>query len=302
MIVRKKDRVVVLGITGKQGTFWTEKMIGYGTQCRRRHQSEARRRDACRRADLRLDGGGRARGRRRCRRHVHSAADGQGGRRVGGAGRRQAAGGAHRAHSGAGRDGDACSGSETRHPHRRPQHRRPGHAGRMLRRHHAGLRAVGVQARPRRRDLAQRQPRHAGLPQSDPRRARAVRLHRHRRRSHARHHHARRARSARRRRRHRRHRHCRRDRRRHGRGGGGIRQGRRQADGRLHCWRRRAAGQEDGPRRRHRHRQCRQLCGKAQGAGSGRRRRRRYACANRSGACRGPQCQSARSQVAAGGQ
>ena len=31
MIVRKQDRVVVLGITGKQGTFWTEKMIGYGT-------------------------------------------------------------------------------------------------------------------------------------------------------------------------------------------------------------------------------------------------------------------------------
>jgi succinyl-CoA synthetase alpha subunit len=31
MIVRKKDRVIVLGITGKQGTFWTEKMIAYGT-------------------------------------------------------------------------------------------------------------------------------------------------------------------------------------------------------------------------------------------------------------------------------
>ena len=31
MIVRKKDRVVVLGVTGKQGTFWTEKMIAYGT-------------------------------------------------------------------------------------------------------------------------------------------------------------------------------------------------------------------------------------------------------------------------------
>lgn len=31
MIVRKKDRVVVLGITGKQGLFWTEKMRGYGT-------------------------------------------------------------------------------------------------------------------------------------------------------------------------------------------------------------------------------------------------------------------------------
>jgi succinyl-CoA synthetase alpha subunit len=31
MIVRKKDRVIVQGITGKQGTFWTEKMIAYGT-------------------------------------------------------------------------------------------------------------------------------------------------------------------------------------------------------------------------------------------------------------------------------
>ena len=31
MIVRRQDRVVVLGITGKQGTFWTEKMIAYGT-------------------------------------------------------------------------------------------------------------------------------------------------------------------------------------------------------------------------------------------------------------------------------
>jgi succinyl-CoA synthetase alpha subunit len=32
MIVRKNDKVVVLGITGRQGTFWTEKMISYGTQ------------------------------------------------------------------------------------------------------------------------------------------------------------------------------------------------------------------------------------------------------------------------------
>ncbi len=31
MIVRQRDRVVVLGMTGKQGTFWTEKMIAYGT-------------------------------------------------------------------------------------------------------------------------------------------------------------------------------------------------------------------------------------------------------------------------------
>lgn len=32
MIVRKNDKVVVLGITGRQGTFWTEKMIAYGTR------------------------------------------------------------------------------------------------------------------------------------------------------------------------------------------------------------------------------------------------------------------------------
>jgi succinyl-CoA synthetase alpha subunit len=31
MIVRRKDRVIVLGITGKQGTFWSEKMMAYGT-------------------------------------------------------------------------------------------------------------------------------------------------------------------------------------------------------------------------------------------------------------------------------
>ncbi|MEM9654662.1 MAG: CoA-binding protein [Actinomycetota bacterium] len=31
MIVRRDDRVLVQGITGKQGTFWTEKMQAYGT-------------------------------------------------------------------------------------------------------------------------------------------------------------------------------------------------------------------------------------------------------------------------------
>jgi succinyl-CoA synthetase alpha subunit len=31
MIVRRQHRVIVLGITGKQGTFWTEKMLAYGT-------------------------------------------------------------------------------------------------------------------------------------------------------------------------------------------------------------------------------------------------------------------------------
>jgi succinyl-CoA synthetase alpha subunit len=32
MIVRRNNKVVVLGITGRQGTFWTEKMVAYGTQ------------------------------------------------------------------------------------------------------------------------------------------------------------------------------------------------------------------------------------------------------------------------------
>jgi succinyl-CoA synthetase alpha subunit len=32
MIVRKTDKVVVLGITGRQGTFWADKMLAYGTQ------------------------------------------------------------------------------------------------------------------------------------------------------------------------------------------------------------------------------------------------------------------------------
>jgi succinyl-CoA synthetase alpha subunit len=31
MIVRSSDRVVVQGMTGRQGSFWTEKMLGYGT-------------------------------------------------------------------------------------------------------------------------------------------------------------------------------------------------------------------------------------------------------------------------------
>jgi len=32
MIVRGNDRVIVMGITGKQGTFWTERMQAYGTK------------------------------------------------------------------------------------------------------------------------------------------------------------------------------------------------------------------------------------------------------------------------------
>ena len=31
-ILRKHHRVIIQGITGKQGTFWTERMQEYGTQ------------------------------------------------------------------------------------------------------------------------------------------------------------------------------------------------------------------------------------------------------------------------------
>ena len=77
---------------------------------------------------------------------------------------------------------------------------------------------------------------------------------------------------------------------------GRLREAMTQAGGRLHRRRRRAAGQENGPCRRHRHRQCRQLCLQAQGAGSCRRRRRRYALANRRGRCRGSQGRPRRQQ------
>ena len=32
MIVRQQDRVLVQGITGRQGSFWTERMQAYGTR------------------------------------------------------------------------------------------------------------------------------------------------------------------------------------------------------------------------------------------------------------------------------
>ena len=79
MIVRRNDRVVVLGITGQQGTFWTERMIAYGTnvvagvnpkRAGETHVGVPIFATACR--------SGRE-NRRRCRRDVHSAADGEGG-------------------------------------------------------------------------------------------------------------------------------------------------------------------------------------------------------------------------------
>ena len=45
-IVRGSETVLVQGITGKQGTFWSERMRDYGTKHRRRRQSQAGRRDS----------------------------------------------------------------------------------------------------------------------------------------------------------------------------------------------------------------------------------------------------------------
>ena len=42
MIVRKNNKVVVLGITGRQGTFWTDKMLEAGENQQERN---ARRRN-----------------------------------------------------------------------------------------------------------------------------------------------------------------------------------------------------------------------------------------------------------------
>ena len=110
MIVRKKDRVVVLGITGKQGTFWTEKMIAYGTNVvaginpKRAGETHvgvpifATTADAARKvgADVAV-----------MFIPPPMAKDAA----VSARGRRQIAGGADRAHSGAGRDGDPCRGA-----------------------------------------------------------------------------------------------------------------------------------------------------------------------------------------------
>ena len=64
MIVRKKDRVIVLGITGKQGTFWTEKMIAYGTNVVAGVNPKRAGETACRRADFCFDRRSRRQGRR----------------------------------------------------------------------------------------------------------------------------------------------------------------------------------------------------------------------------------------------
>ena len=193
MIVRSTDRVLVQGITGRQGTFWTERMQECGTRIvagvspskggtsalRRARVRQRRRGDAPR--GVRRGGAVRpARGRAR---------GGDGGLRGG----RAAARRADRAHPGLGRGTDARYRTADGDADRRAEHRRAGDAGRGVRRHHAGVQRARVPARRCRRHLAQRQPRDSRLSRPGACGVRAIRVHRHRRRSDARHDDARRA-------------------------------------------------------------------------------------------------------------
>ena len=122
--------------------------------------------------------------------------------------------------------------------------------------------------------LAKRQSRDADLPQPGAGGIRGIRLHRNRRRSHPRHHHARCGAVARRRRAHRSGGRRRRDRRDDGGGRGGVRAGDAQAGCRLRRGRRVATGEEDGARGGDRDGRQGHLRIEAQGAG----RRREWRC------------------------
>ena len=156
MIVRKKDRVIVLGITGKQGTFWTEKMIAYGSNVvagvnpKRAGETHVGVPIFASTADAVAKAGGDVAVMfippPMAKDAAVSAAQ-AGVKLLVVLTEHIPAQDVMAMHAAAG---------ATRHPHHRPQHRRAGDAGRMFRRHHAGFRAQRFQARPRRRHLAQR--------------------------------------------------------------------------------------------------------------------------------------------------
>ena len=175
IIHRREHRVLVQGLTGKQGTFWAEKMIACGTRVvggvnpKRAGESHiglpvfASAKAAMESApfdtavmfippamakDAALDAIGAG-----CK----------------------VPGDLDRAYPGPRRDGDPCRGEDPQHAHHRAQYSGHRHARRRLRGHHARSQHECVPARPRRCHLTQRQPRHARLSQSHPCRALANR-------------------------------------------------------------------------------------------------------------------------------
>ena len=277
-IVRRQHRVLVQGITGKQGSFWTERMQAYGTTIVGGVNPKK-----AGTVHLRGPGPWIGRGRhgsgRRVRRlgALHPAAWRQGG----GAGRHRGRGPKpvhpDRTHPGPGRHARGGGGGGCRLRGHRPQHGGLGHRRRMLLRIHARLQRTHLQEGHARRHLAVRQPGHADVPERGHRRLRPQRLHRHRRRSHHRHHDPGRPGGPRRLRGHRGRDHRRRNRRYHGGRGRRIRGHHDQAGVRLHRRRCGASGQEDGPRGRHRDRRQGHLQIQAQGIG----KRRVLPCSTR---------------------
>ena len=141
MIVRAQDRVLVQGITGKQGTFWTEKMhrpTAPMSSAASIPRAPGRRIAACRSSPPRREAMKAAPfdvavmfiPPPMAKRGAASAAIEAGVKLLVILTEHIPAQDVMVIHAAA---------QPQRHAHRRPQHRRPGDAGRVLRRHHAGL-------------------------------------------------------------------------------------------------------------------------------------------------------------------
>ena len=175
IIHRREHRVLVQGLTGKQGTFWAEKMIACGTRVvggvnpKRAGESHiglpvfASAKAAMESDSIRYGG------------HVHSARHGQGRSARRNRRRCKVPGDLDRAYPGPRRHGDPCRGEDPQHAHHWAQYSGHRHARRRVRGHHARSQHECVPARPRWCHLTQRQPRHARLSQSHPCRALANR-------------------------------------------------------------------------------------------------------------------------------
>ena len=177
MILRKDHRMLVYGMTGRQGTFWTKAMIDYGASVAGgvnrgvranaswtsgiRKRTERKERDRIRRgAAVRPSARGKERRNRRFR--VGSASSGH----------------PDRARSCPRYDGDPCCGASLRCAGGRPQHCRACNAGRVVRGHHACVQPVHIQTGNDRRRVQIGKLGHAGMPLDRPIRLGAIGIHR----------------------------------------------------------------------------------------------------------------------------